>query len=152
MKYLLLFLLSFNLHAKDLTFQKSLVNIHTIAKSKDFKNKITSQGEIISNYLISITYKESITIFGGKDSLNQNIYGYYYGYRLTDNLNIVYGAYISKYKAFLQLDTVDYRPLKITDKYGLIPVIGIKQDINFYNNSKITIIYTPSLINISFGF
>ena len=145
MKYLFILLFSFNCYANDLTFNQSIINIHTTSDSKYYENKITSKGEIISNSIISITYNSFITLFVGKDSINNDMIGLIYNKRLTDSSYFVIGSYYCNVKEMTKY-------VNVYSIGNIIPLIGYKKQYNFINNSKIEITYTPALINISFGF
>ena len=128
MKYLFILLFCFNCYANDLTFNQSIINIHTTSDSKYYENKITSKGEIINNPIISITYKHFITLFVGKDSINNDIIGLIYNKRLTDSSYLVFGGYYCNVKELSNKINVN-----VYSVGNIIPLIGYKKEYNTKN-------------------
>lgn len=101
--------------ANDFTY--SFINGHTFAREEDFSNKITKNGFLMYNPILSLNINKNNYIIG-KDSVNSSFIGYYRNFN-----DLVVGLYTHNLKDWKNSGLYAFN-LKLNNSYGLIPIIG----------------------------
>lgn len=129
---------------------------------KQFSNKITTDGALISNPLWA--YRQAVvdnegfyvseTVFTGVNSLAEPLLGYAYssgGTWSSGRVGLLAGAYLQDNSKYLDKGLIP--PMIIPhDGWGPVPVIGVEIVKSVYESVFINTLISPVLLNFSLGY
>lgn len=108
---------------------------HFIGSQLPYCNRINSNGSIHNEYVIAMVGDDDtkVGILKGKDSACGNIMGPVSSFKMSDNFELILGAYNTNFKKFNKLGI---QPPTLS---GVTPVAGLDYRLPIYKNSKLRI-------------
>ena len=155
----LLFIFTFLSHADEIRLG-TMVNYHTLYSLSELHNKITSNGRAVSSPIFLEYQANNFSMFATTECMGQLTVGLLSTNRIYEskrNISSIFvGGYFIQTKKWAVEANVSPYWLDISDKIGLTPIIGIKNDFKIYKEKTfsfdLTTVATPAMLQAGLFF
>lgn len=155
----LLFIFTFLSHADELRLG-TMINYHIFYNLPELHNKITSNGRAVSSPIFAEYQSKNFSTFVTTECMGQLTVGLLSASRVYESerntSSIFVGGYFIQTKKWVVEANVNPYWLDVSDKIGLTPIVGIKNDFKIYKEKTfsfdLTTVATPAILQAGLFF